>query len=151
MAAESLQERRPQAHDPTALPEDDSVSGALPRGQRRRTVRSGGSARGGRGRLRKLDSLRAWLRLESGSPSMPPGSSSRLASLGPRPLLPPERAGMRSEPPDLLQPEVLGDANQRDARGGKDATSALRYSGSVDDTLTRDTARMNLWPGTWSC
>ena len=145
MAAESLQERRPQAPDPTALPEDDSVSGALPRGQRRRTVRSGGSARGGRGRLRKLDSLRAWLRLESGSPSMPPGSSSRLASLGPRPLLPPERAGMRSEPPDLLQ--II----HEDARGGKDATSALRYSGSVDDTLTRDTARMNLWPGTWSC
>lgn len=52
---------------------------------------------------------------------------------------------MRSELPDLLQ--II----HEDARGGKDATSALRDSGSVGDTLTLDTARMNLWPGTWSC
>jgi len=36
---------------------------------------------------------------------------------------------------------------QGNAHGGKDTSSAFRYSGSVDYYLNFDTGRMNLWPG----
>ncbi len=53
---------------------------------------------------------------------------------------------------DLANKGILFDLDvtqllQGNAHGGRDTTSAFRYSGSADYCLKLDTARMGLWPG----